>query len=93
MRPTMASLFVIKHISLPRLSPKHTRGRILRLLINKPPTPIVSYDAVFIMKASEDMQMEGFRPMLHHKELMIIEAHDEGTIQKLDDYGKKWMDV
>eukprot|EP00957_Ditylum_brightwellii_P115562 8814029-Ditylum_brightwellii.AAC.1 len=44
------------------------------------------------MEASEDMLTKGFRLKPHNKELMIIEAHYEGIIQKLDDYDRKWIE-
>ena len=70
------------HVTIPKLSPTHTRAKIVQWCQdwnNRPKSYYLeSYDPLFILQCSPDMVTEGYRESPHHEPIMIVEAHDEG---------------
>ena len=89
-RPTYVCFRTKVRVTIPKLSPTHTKARIYKWCINPKPTTsgtattkqrVECYDPIFVLQASSDMITEGYRISKNHKPLMIIEAHDEGYLQ------------
>ena len=75
-------------VSIPRLSPTHTKARIVRFChpdLSGPledPVHLECTDALFVLECSPDVVTEAFREKLPDGSevypLMIVESHDEG---------------
>lgn len=70
-------------ITIPRLSPTHTRAKIVRWCIEGDLNgrEVESYDPLFVVVCSPDVVSEGYREHVDHEPLMIVEAHDEGVLK------------
>ena len=84
-RSTMAC-FRKARVTIPRLSPTHTKARILRFCPPELSTDSSCYleitNALFVLECSPDVVTEAFREKLEDGTdvcpLMIVESHDEG---------------
>ncbi len=91
MRATLISLS--KRITIPRLSPTHTKSRVVKFLA-KPKSSVEEYSPIMILECSPDLIADpADREYPDQKLLMFIETCDEGVVQGLDDYGGEWLDV
>ena len=97
-RPTMAC-FRKARVTIPKLSPTHTRAKIIRFCPTGLPPPDPSptakapsvylecTDALFVLECSPDLVTEGFREETEDgrdaNPLMIVESHDEGDFRFL----------
>lgn len=82
-----------KRMTIPRLSPTHTKAKITKFLAKKGDT-VEPYDTVFIVSCSPDFITEGFRDTPDQEVSMIIENQEDGTITELDESVLgKWLDV
>ena len=80
-------------MTIPRLSPSHTKSRIVRFLI-KNEEQVESYDPMMILECSPDLINDpADRDFPDQKPLMFIETCDEGILKNLNDHGGKWLDV
>lgn len=83
-------------ITIPQLSPTHTRGKLVKWCIDPSAKHLTveSYDPLFVLRCSPDLVTEGFRQHQDHEPLMIVEAHDEGKLTLLDTIElDKWYEV
>mmetsp|Transcript_30511 Transcript_30511/g.87132 ORF Transcript_30511/g.87132 Transcript_30511/m.87132 type:complete len:129 (+) Transcript_30511:224-610(+) len=83
-------------ITIPQLSPTHSRAKIVKWCVDASSTTssVESYDPLFIVQCSPDLVTEGFRKSTNHEPLMIVEAHDEGKLSLKDGIEMgKWYDV
>ena len=83
-------------ITIPKLSPTHTKARIVRWCIEDPLNgkELECYDPLFILQCSPDLVTAGYRVHENHQPLMIVEAHDEGILKVEDDIELgKWYHV
>ena len=87
---TLACLQKKVKIVIPQLSPTLTKARIYKwcnpisLSSNTTTTgttKIECYDPIFVLECSEDLITPGYRDPNIRYPLMIVEAHDEGTVQ------------
>ena len=88
--------FKRSRITIPQLSPTHTRARIVQWCLEPPFTgqELESYDPLFVLECTPDLLSPGYRVHENHKPLMIVEAHDEGILEMKDDIKmNEWMDV
>ena len=94
MRGTISNLFARKIITLPRLSPTHTKAQILERLI---PTGnnAMEYQPIITVKCSSDLIADpADRITPNHQHIMLLECMEEGTVrwnnnaENLD-----WIDV
>ena len=94
MRPTLLSA-LSKRIVIPRLSPTHSSSRVVKFI--KPLNNddyVESYDPIMILECSKDLIADPADRKHEEERLhMIIETCDEGTLQNLNDYDGKWLDV
>mmetsp|Transcript_8472 Transcript_8472/g.12711 ORF Transcript_8472/g.12711 Transcript_8472/m.12711 type:complete len:120 (+) Transcript_8472:139-498(+) len=91
MRATFISLS--KRITIPRLSPTHTKSRVVQFLA-KPKESVESYSPLMILECSPDLIADpADREYPEQKLHMFIETCDEGILQDLNDHGGKWLDV
>lgn len=71
-------------ITMPQLSPTHTKAKIVQWSVDihqtNPPIQINCYNPLFILQCSPDLITPGFRKYDDHEPLMIVEAHDEGIL-------------
>ena len=82
-----------KRITIPRLSPTHTKSKVTEFLVKKG-DPVEPYDTVFVVDCSPDFITSGFRETPHQEVSMIIENQEDGTITELDESVLgKWLDV
>lgn len=82
-----------KRITIPRLSPTHTKAKVTEFLVKNGDT-VEPYDTVFVVDCSPDFITEGFRDTPDQQVPMIIENQEDGTIANLDEsILGKWLDV
>jgi hypothetical protein len=82
-----------KHITIPRLSPTHTKSRITEFFV-KQGDYIKPYDIVFVVECSPDFITDGFRDFPEQQVSMIVENQEEGVVQELQtDLLGKWVYV
>jgi hypothetical protein len=82
-----------KRITIPRLSPTHTKSRITEFFV-KQGDYVEPYDTIFVVECSPDFITEGFREFPDQQVSMIVENQEEGVIQELrTDLLGKWVDV
>lgn len=70
-------------ITIPQLSPTHTKAKIVRWCLpttSLDTVEIASYDTLFVLQCSPDLVTEGYRQAEDHEPFMIVEAHDEGKL-------------
>lgn len=74
------------HVTIPKLSPTHTRAKIVQWCqdVVTRPQYLEAYDPLFILQCSPDMITEGYRESPNHEPIMIVEAHDEGIMNLKD---------
>ena len=74
------------HVTIPQLSPTHTRAKIVQWCqdVTRPNVHLESYDPLLILQCSPDMISEGYRESPTHEPIMIVEAHDEGILTLQD---------
>lgn len=98
MQRTVARLFS-KRITIPRLSPTHTKARIVRFEAPEPSpsfnykAEVVAYDPIMILEVSPDLVMIEHRDYPDQTTLMVVETQDEGMVKQLNDHGGKWIDI
>lgn len=86
-------------ITVPQLSPTHTRAKIVQWCVDTSPSTssplsVESYDPLFVLQCSPDLVTEGYRKHKDHEPLMIVETHDEGRLTLLDNIEmNQWYDV
>lgn len=83
-------------ITIPQLSPTHSRAKIVKWLIDTSSTTssVESYDPLFVLQCSPDVVTEAYRKHKEHEPLMIVEAHDEGKVSLKNDIEMdKWYDA
>lgn len=73
------------HVTIPKLSPTHTRAKILQWcqdvsVSSNSQNNLESYDPLLILQCSPDMITEGYRESPNHEPIMIVETHDEGIL-------------
>ena len=90
----MRTLAVLsKRITIPRLSPTHTKSKITQWLVDEG-AEVEPYQTVFIVQCSPDFLTPGFRETPDQKVTMIIENQEDGVVSKLDkDAVGKWLEV
>jgi len=77
-------------VTIPQLSPTHTRAKIvdwcLPESLSSPVSQrsVQSYDPVFIVQCTPDLVTEGYRESIDHEPLMIVEVHEEGVFTLKD---------
>lgn len=82
-----------KRITIPRLSPTHTKSRITKFLVQQG-DEVEPYETVFIVDCSPDFITAGFRETPNQQVSMLIENQEDGTITELDtDVLGKWLPV
>ena len=82
-----------KRMTIPRLSPSHTRARVVRFLC-EPGASVEEYQPVVILECSSDLVADpADRSSPDHKPMMLLETLEEGTLEKLNDWRGQWMDV
>ena len=73
-------------ITVPQLSPTHSKAKIVRWCLDVPTgtnsnqVEVQPYDPLFILQCSPDLVTEGYRQSEDHEPFMIVEAHDEGVL-------------
>ena len=84
-------------ITIPQLSPTHTRAKIVQWCLDTSAQPLLSvesYDPLFVLQCSPDLVTEGYRKHKDHEPHMIVETHDEGRLSLLENIElNKWYDV
>ena len=91
MRSTLRTLS--KHMTIPRLSPTHTKARVVRFLCEAGES-VEEYQPVVILECSSDLVADpADRPSPNHRPTMLLETLEEGTLEKLKDWKGKWMNV
>ena len=91
MRSTLRTLS--KHMTIPRLSPTHTKARVVRFLCEAGES-VEEYQPVVILECSSDLVADpADRPSPNHRPTMLLETLEEGTLEKLKDWKGKWMKV
>lgn len=80
-RLTTACLFS-KRITIPQLSPTHTRGRLVRW-IARVGQQVQAYDEVFLLQCSSDFVTEAHRETPNETKLMVVDTQDEGMLRDL----------
>lgn len=85
-------------ITIPQLSPTHTRARINKWCVERPinneSKSVECYDPLFVLECSPDLVTPGYRVHENHQPMMIVEAHDEGVLQIREDIEiGKWYPV
>lgn len=83
-------------MTIPQLSPTHTKAKILKFCIPHPheATYLECYDPIFVLRCSPDLVTQGYRQHDDHCPLMIVEAHDEGIFKISSDIAlDQWYDV
>ena len=93
MRGTISNLFARKIITLPRLSPTHTKAQILERLI---PTGnnAIEYQPIITVKCSSDLIADpADRITPNHQHIMLLECMEEGTVHWYDEEKLDWIDV
>lgn len=70
-------------LTIPQLSPTHTKARILQWYIQEPlnGTHLEAYDPLFLLECSPDLVTIGYRLSDTHHPKMIVEVHEEGKLQ------------
>ena len=92
MRSTAISA-MSKRMTIPRLSPSHTRARVVRFLCESGAS-VEEYQPVVILECSSDLVADpADRSSPDHKPMMLLESMEEGTLEKLNDWKGQWMDV
>jgi len=99
------SLSLLKRVfvTIPKLSPTHTRCKIKQWTVPTN-TDVTCYDPVIILKCTPDVISNGYRKYETHEPLMIVEAHDEGKLIIYEDFANAagtgaeedssaWLDV
>mmetsp|Transcript_1462 Transcript_1462/g.2015 ORF Transcript_1462/g.2015 Transcript_1462/m.2015 type:complete len:117 (-) Transcript_1462:334-684(-) len=86
------ALLMSKRITLPRLSPTHTKSRILKWEVAAG-AEVVSYDPVFVVECSSDFITEAYRQYPDERLRMMIDTQEEGTLKGLVADTGDWMDV
>lgn len=91
MRSTLIALS--KHMTIPRLSPTHTKARVVRFLCEAGES-VEEYQPVVILECSSDLVADpADRPSPNHRPTMLLETLEEGSLEKLKDWKGKWMNV
>ncbi|KAL3913852.1 MAG: hypothetical protein SGILL_006327 [Bacillariaceae sp.] len=94
-------------VTIPQLSPTHTRARILKFCIdddlnnNNPQQHqqqqqpyLECYDPLFVVECSPDLVTEGYRLYENHCPLMIVESQEVGVFKIRPDITlNEWYDV
>ena len=82
-----------KRITIPKLSPTHTRAKIVQIVAPNN-EHIQEYDPIMILQCSSDVITEGFREYPNHEPVMIIDSQEEGIVCDIQetDIGK-WLEV
>ncbi|KAG7353972.1 hypothetical protein IV203_003328 [Nitzschia inconspicua] len=98
LHPTLACLRKAR-VTIPQLSPTHTRARLLEFCFNDEGVSdgsvnVSCYDPLFILECSPDMISEGFRKFPDHCPKMLVESQEEGSFRrKLDIKLGMWYNV
>lgn len=78
---TLSCLQKKARIVIPQLSPTLTRARIYKWCKSPSDDTIECYEPIFVLECSEDLVTPGYRDRAIKYPLMIVEAHDEGTLK------------
>lgn len=82
-----------KRITIPKLSPTHTKSRIISFDIANG-DEVIEYDPVFTVECSSDFITPAYRDSPDQKLKMIVETQEEGIVTDLrTDLIGKWLDV
>ena len=87
---TLASLS--KVITMPQLSPTHTKSRIIQWLATEG-QPVKAYDLVLQVECSSDMVTEAYRESPNERKMMVIDTQEEGILRDLTAPSDQWIDV
>lgn len=91
MRSTIIALS--KHMTIPRLSPTHSKARVVRFLC-EPGGSVEEYQPIVILECSSDLVADpADRPSPDHRPMMLLETLEEGRLKNLKDWKGKWMKV
>jgi hypothetical protein len=83
-------------ITIPQLSPSHTKARIYKWCVDASAKnkSMECYEPLFVLECSADLVTTGYRLAENHQPLMIVEAHDEGVLKLRGDIDtNEWYDV
>ena len=94
MRATISNLFARKIITLPRLSPTHTKAKILQRLIPAG-NHVIEYEPILTVKCSSDLIADpADRITPNYQHVMLLECMEEGTVHwNLNAENLDWIDV
>lgn len=82
-----------KRITIPQLSPSHTKARVVRFTVPEG-SYTIPYDPILILECSPDLIADpADRKSDNHRPLMLLETQEEGVLEKLNDHGGGWLDV
>ena len=86
-----AALFS-KVITIPQLSPTHSRSRIVQWLATEGQY-VQPYDLVLKVECSSDMVTEAYRDTLEEQKIMVIDTQEEGILRNLVPPSQAWLPV
>eukprot|EP00553_Chaetoceros_curvisetus_P011801 CAMPEP_0204640054 /NCGR_PEP_ID=MMETSP0717-20131115/45385_1 /ASSEMBLY_ACC=CAM_ASM_000666 /TAXON_ID=230516 /ORGANISM="Chaetoceros curvisetus" /LENGTH=133 /DNA_ID=CAMNT_0051660349 /DNA_START=297 /DNA_END=698 /DNA_ORIENTATION=+ len=82
-----------KRITIPRLSPTHTKARVVRFIVPNG-TKTSPYDPILILECSPDLIADpADRKSDDHRPMMLLETQEEGILQDLNDHNGEWLEV
>jgi pyruvate/2-oxoglutarate dehydrogenase complex dihydrolipoamide acyltransferase (E2) component len=88
-------LLLSKRITIPRLSPSHTKVRILRYEGNVANgMEVVAYDPIMVVECSPDLVTAGLRESPYETLQMMIDTQEEGVLRNMKVINEtEWLNV
>jgi hypothetical protein len=88
-------LLLSKRITIPRLSPSHTKVRFLRYEVNVATgMEVAAYDPIMVVECSPDLVTAGLRESPDETLQMMIDTQEEGVLRNLKAIDEtEWLNV